>query len=125
MIKPSSVYFTAPSAAVAERIARKVLVERLAVCVNILPAAVSLYRWKGRVERSGEVVCFAKTVATRLSGLMARIEALHPYETPALFVLTVARANRAALAWLESEANEGKGRPVSRRKNAKGDSGKA
>lgn len=38
MIKPSSVYFTAPSAAVAERIARKVLEERLAVCVNIIPA---------------------------------------------------------------------------------------
>ena len=58
---------TCPDAACAERIARALVAEGLAACVNILPAVRSIYKWKGKIEDAGEQLLGIKSAAARFS----------------------------------------------------------
>jgi periplasmic divalent cation tolerance protein len=76
---PVFVYITAASGDEAHRIARALVEERLAACVNMLDGMTSVYRWNGAVEQASEVVLIAKTRADRFDRLAARIRELHSY----------------------------------------------
>jgi periplasmic divalent cation tolerance protein len=80
--------------------ARTLIDERLAACVNILPAMTSVYRWKGSVSADREQQLIIKTSIDRLDALQARLRALHPYELPEFLVLP-ASGGAAYLAWVE------------------------
>lgn len=96
------VLVTCASPAEARRIARTVVNERLAACVNILPGAViSIYRWKGRVESAQERLLFIKTSRRSLTKLQAAVERLHSYDVPEFIALPIAAGSRAYLAWLD------------------------
>ena len=91
-----------PGSAEAKRIARAVVEERLAACVNILPGAVtSIYRWKGKVESARERLLLIKTSRKRLAKLQAAVERLHSYDVPEFIALPIAAGSRAYLAWLD------------------------
>jgi periplasmic divalent cation tolerance protein len=83
----------------AAALARALVEEHLAACVNVLPAMTSTYRWKGVVEEDREQQLVIKTSASRVSDLQARLHALHPYELPE-FVVLPAAASDAYLAWV-------------------------
>jgi periplasmic divalent cation tolerance protein len=68
-------------------IARALVDERLAACVQVLPEMVSVYRWQGAVQQEPERQLVIKTSEDRLAALEARLLALHPYEVPELVVL--------------------------------------
>lgn len=87
----------------AERIARALVDARLAACVNLVPGVVSIYRWKGNVEREPETTMLIKTADERVTELMAELRKLHPYEVPELVVLPVADVNADYAAWVEAE----------------------
>ena len=55
-----------PDAEVADRIARTLVEQHLAACVNRLAAVDSIYRWQGAVERAVEVPLLIKTTRERL-----------------------------------------------------------
>lgn len=93
---------TVPDAACGEAIARTLVDERLAACVNVLPAMTSIYRWKGAVETATEHQLLIKTTGERVQDVEARIAELHPYELPEVLVLPVERGSRYA-AWVEGE----------------------
>ena len=82
----------------ADELARSLVDERLAACVNVHSPMVSTYRWKGQVEREGERQVVIKTTRARLPELEARLRALHPYDVPELIVLEAA-ASDAYAAW--------------------------
>jgi periplasmic divalent cation tolerance protein len=86
-----------------EAIARALVDERLAACVNLLPGMVSIYRWKGAVEREPERQMIIKTTRERLPELQARLTALHPYELPEFIVLSVASGGDAYLRWVSGQ----------------------
>ena len=69
------VYTTYPSLVEAEAAGRRLVEEKLAACVNILPQMVSIYRWKGAVERADEVVMLVKTRAA-LAGCVGEADYL-------------------------------------------------
>ena len=71
--------------------ARVLVDERLAACVNVLPAMTSVYRWKGSVEEEREQQLVIKTTRDRVAALEARFHELHPYE-----LAGVPRAQRRA-----------------------------
>ena len=77
-----AVLITAPEQETAGTIARALVEERLAACVNLLPGVRSIYRWQGAVEEASEVLLIAKTHASRCAALAARVRALHPYALP-------------------------------------------
>jgi periplasmic divalent cation tolerance protein len=88
----------------AERIARALVEERLAACVNILPGVVSVYRWKGQLETGDELLLVIKTRADKADALRARLVALHSYELPEVVVLPIAGGHPPYLQWIADEA---------------------
>lgn len=100
---------TASSAEEAKRLGRTLVEERLAACVTLVPAAHSIYRWKGLIESEDEVLLLLKTESGRLAALESRIKELHTYETPEFLVLAVESGSRAYLEWLRESlrAEEG------------------
>jgi periplasmic divalent cation tolerance protein len=86
----------------ASRIARALVSERLAACVNIFDSPVrSVYRWKGRIETAMEHLLVIKTRRARVRALEAAVKRLHSYHTPEIITLPVAEGSRAYLAWLD------------------------
>jgi periplasmic divalent cation tolerance protein len=85
----------------AERIARAVVERGLAACVNVVPGVVSVYRWKGAVERETEQLLVIKTTAERFEALRQALVELHPYEVPELIALAVRAGHEPYLAWLD------------------------
>ena len=83
----------------AATIARTLIDERLAACVNILPVMTSVYRWQGKVEQDREQQIVIKTASDRVAALQARLRQLHPYELPEFLVLD-ATGSEAYLAWV-------------------------
>jgi periplasmic divalent cation tolerance protein len=71
----------------ANRIARLLVEERLAACVNILPGVQSVYWWEGRVTIDGELLLLIKTTVSMVAALQARLADIHPYELPEFVVI--------------------------------------
>jgi len=97
------VLLTAPDSEVAARLARVLVGEGLAACVNVVPGVRSIYRWQGELHDDAEVLLVAKTCADRAEALGARVRELHPYELPELVRLPVAGGSHAYLDWVRGE----------------------
>ena len=89
----------------AAALARTLVEERLAACVNVLPPMTSVYQWEGRVQEEREHQLVIKTVAGRLPALEARLHELHPYEVPEFLVLTAAAGSEAYLRWVDESVS--------------------
>lgn len=101
---------TLPDADAAERLARQLVEERLAACGNVVAGLVSLYRWKGEVERAAEALVILKTTDEVLPALLARLPELHPYQVPELLALPVAAGHEPYLWWVAEETRPREGR---------------
>jgi len=98
--KPIMIYTTFASPDDAERVGGQLVEEKLAACVNILGGVTSIYRWQGKVERDGEVVMLIKSRASLKSELAKRLRELHPYETPAVFVINGEAGEKDYWQWI-------------------------
>ncbi len=94
------VFSTCASRKQAQQIARVIVEERLAACVQLLPPIQSVYRWEGAIEQSKEVLMLFKTTAARFSELEKRIAELHSYDTPEIVAVPVIAGAERYLAWL-------------------------
>jgi periplasmic divalent cation tolerance protein len=95
------VLITTKDSAEAEHIAKQLVEEKLAACVNVLPKISSTYRWKGKVVHASEALLLVKTSGEKLDGLIARVKELHSYEIPEILALPIERGSREYLKWLE------------------------
>ena len=95
-----SVYVTAGSEEEAVGIGRKLIEERLAACVNILPVK-SIYRWEDSIEQDAEVVMFIKTRTSHSENVIERVKSLHSYDVPCIVVLPIQQGNPEYLQWIE------------------------
>jgi periplasmic divalent cation tolerance protein len=93
---------TCPDAPTAESIARVLVEERLAACVNVLPPMQSFYRWRGQTESAEEQLVIAKIRARDYGAVEQRIAALHPYELPEVIAIPIANGLAGYLAWIEN-----------------------
>jgi periplasmic divalent cation tolerance protein len=84
----------------AAELARTLVEQRLAACVNVVPGVTSIYRWKEDVEQDDEQLLVIKTTAHLLDALQARLRELHPYELPEFIVVQVSGGSEAYLGWL-------------------------
>jgi periplasmic divalent cation tolerance protein len=84
----------------AATLARTLVDERLAACVNVLPVMTSIYRWKNSVEHDREQQIVIKTTADRVADLEARLRELHAYELPEFIVLPASGGTAAYLDWV-------------------------
>ncbi|OFW15265.1 MAG: hypothetical protein A3H29_19690 [Acidobacteria bacterium RIFCSPLOWO2_02_FULL_67_21] len=108
MDEPVIVLTTLGADADAAALARTLVDERLAACVNVLPPMTSTYRWKGAVEQAREQQVVIKTTAGRVAALEARLRQLHPYELPEFLVVRAAGGSGAYVGWIrESTSHRG------------------
>jgi periplasmic divalent cation tolerance protein len=98
---------TMPDDARADELARTLVDERLAACVNVHGPMMSTYRWKGSVERDAERQLVIKTTRDRVAALEARLRLLHPYELPEFVVIGVESGSDAYLQWVGDETQSG------------------
>jgi len=97
------VFTTCESEQQAQRLARRLVEQRLAACVNILPPARSVYRWKDQIEETAEFVLIVKSRRDVFSKLREAIGHLHSYEIPEVIALPVVDGSDAYLHWMDRE----------------------
>ena len=95
---------TVPDDDRAETLARALVEERLAACVNVQGPMVSVYRWKGAVERALERQIVIKTTRDRVLQVEERVRALHSYELPEFLVVPLDGGSEAYLGWVREQA---------------------
>jgi|SRR5882672_5471329 len=103
MSEPLVIFTNCPDEATAERIARVLVEQRLAACVNRLASVQSTYRWQGAVEQAVEVPLLIKSTRARYPELEAAIRSLHPYTVPEIIALPIAAGYAPYLRWVEDE----------------------
>jgi uncharacterized protein involved in tolerance to divalent cations len=99
------VLVTVPSVEAADRIARPLVEERLAACVNVVGPIRSVYRWEGAVREDQEQLLVVKTRRRLLERVDARVRELHDYDVPEVVALPVVGGSTAYLAWLLGAAD--------------------
>ncbi len=92
---------TAPSLEVARKLARGLVRERLAACVNLVPNVLSVYEWKDELHEDEEVQMVIKTHRDRIDAIGRHLAAHHPYEVPEILALAVTQGDAPYLAWLD------------------------
>jgi periplasmic divalent cation tolerance protein len=90
----------------ANLIAREIVARRQAACVNILPGIRSIYRWKGKICKDGELMLIIKTLESELEGVEATIRELHSYELPEILSFNVSHGERGFLDWIAGSVDK-------------------
>lgn len=105
------VYCTCDDQAQAIALARGLVAERLAACVNVVPGLTSVYQWQTEICEDSELLLIIKTTRDTRPALQRWLEANHPYDVPEIIALPVAGGAPAYLQWVLEETDT----------NAKGD----
>lgn len=87
-------------------IAREIVARRQAACVNIVPGIRSIYRWKGKICKDGELMLVVKTLEKEFDAVAATIRELHSYELPEILSFTVSHGERGFLDWIAGSVDK-------------------
>ena len=101
------VFITVPNDKEAVKIARILVEERLAACVNIVKGIQSIYRWQDKIEDNAEVIMIAKTKKSLFNDLSARVKELHSYDVPEIIALPVVDGSEEYLKWMFASLRSG------------------
>lgn len=95
------VLVTAPSLEEAKNIAKGLLEEKLAACVNVVNGVESFYWWEGKIENSAEVLLVVKTVTSRIRKIQEWVQSHHSYTVPEIIALPILQGSRPYLDWVK------------------------
>lgn len=87
----------------AQKIAKYLVEQKLAACVQITGPIESTYRWKGKVETANEWLCMIKIREKLFGKVEAAIKKLHSYETPEIIAVPIATGSKEYLNWMDEE----------------------
>jgi periplasmic divalent cation tolerance protein len=96
---------TCPDEESAARLARGLLEERHAACVNVLPAIRSLYAWEGEIRDEQEALMIIKTTRSHFFVIEHWLETHHPYDVPELVALQAEHVSEPYLRWLRASVS--------------------
>ena len=86
---------------IGEKIIKRLLEKRLIACGNLLPGALSFFRWEGKTQSAAESLLIMKTVRPRVPAAMEEIKKMHPYECPCILALPLEDGFPPFLKWIE------------------------
>lgn len=96
------VFVTASSEEEAGRIGRRLVEERLAACVTLLPTVRSLFWWEGKVSEERETLMVLKTRSSLFPDLAKAVKALHSYQVPEIIALPIQNGSVDYLDWIQA-----------------------
>lgn len=100
--QPIVVLITAPSNDVARQIARLLVEQKLAACVNIIPKITSIYSWEGKIQEDEELLLIAKSwLELFASQLVPAVQSIHPYQVPEILALPISNGLQTYLDWMQ------------------------
>lgn len=92
---------TTPDRALANKLADKLVTERLAACVQVLPQMTSVYLWEGEIQKDDEYLLLIKTLPEKYAALEALIHKIHSYDTPEIIAIESAEVSSKYRKWME------------------------
>jgi len=95
------VFITVASRREADTIAGVLVGEKLAACVNIVPAVSSVFWWQGKLDKADELLLVAKSAVTSLEKIVERVKAFHSYTVPEIIAMPVYGGNSDYLKWID------------------------
>jgi periplasmic divalent cation tolerance protein len=96
------ILITTSSADEAAVIARTLVDEHLAACVNILPGVRSFFFWEGKTQDTAETLMVCKSRSPLLDKLINRVRSLHSYSVPEIIALPIMGGLPDYLAWVDN-----------------------
>ena len=94
---------TTETAEQAQTIAREIVDQRLAACVQITGPITSVYRWQGKICESQEHKCTCKTTSSRVQTLVKTIQKMHPYDLPEILATEIDYSSQEYRDWLNDQ----------------------
>jgi periplasmic divalent cation tolerance protein len=94
------VLITTPSMDTSTTIAHRLVIDRMAACVNIIPGVTSVYRWEGSVCEENELLLICKTTQSHYQRLEATVREMHPYQNPEIIALDVSDGAASYFSWI-------------------------
>ncbi|QWE16737.1 divalent-cation tolerance protein CutA [Polynucleobacter sp. AP-Nino-20-G2] len=91
----------------AQAMARSLIENRLAACVQIQEGMHSIYRWEGEICEEREVVLSAKTIAAQWDEISNFIKNNHPYDLPEVLAFTPEKYEAQYGDWVRAEVKSG------------------
>ena len=88
-----------------ERLAEFIVKNQLGACVNVIDGVLSIYRWKGNIEKDKENMLVVKTTYTKFRKLVEEVKKEHPYSVPEIIALPILDGNEDYLEWIEEIEN--------------------
>ena len=102
-MEPLLILTNVPDQTTAEKLARALIDNRAAACVNVLAPCRSIYRWQGAVEMADEIPLLIKSTVANYADVERIVRAQHPYDVPELIALPITQGLPAWLDWLAQE----------------------
>jgi len=91
---------TFPDLEQAKQVAKTIVTNKLAACINILPKMTSIYQWQGNLEEGEELMLVIKTEVDCIDKLQKTILEMHPYELPEIVVVPIVGGHTPYLDWI-------------------------
>nr|MBI3612393.1 divalent-cation tolerance protein CutA [Nitrospirota bacterium] len=102
------VFVTVSSEEEASRIGQRLVKDKLAACVTLLPGVRSLFWWEGKVAEEREILMVVKTREALFMDLAKVVKALHSYQVPEIIALSVKKGSSDYLAWIQAVTSKPK-----------------
>lgn len=100
------IFVTASSKGEAEKIANKLVEEKLAACVNIVSNVESVFWWEGKVDRANEVLLMVKSREENVPEIITTVKSLHSYDVPEIIALPISAGFEPYLKWINESVRK-------------------
>ena len=91
---------TVPNIEEGKKIANLLVESKLAACVNIIQNVISIYRWKGNIERENEMLLIIKTTEKKCDSIIQKVREIHSYSNPECVAFKIERGSKNYLDWI-------------------------
>ena len=103
---PFMIFFsTVPNIEEGKQIARVLVEQKIAACVNIVPNVISIYEWKNNIEEDNELILIIKTKKENSETLINKLKEIHSYEVPECIGIEIKEGSKEYLDWIEEITN--------------------
>jgi periplasmic divalent cation tolerance protein len=101
------VFVTVGNQAEAKEISKRLVDQRLAACVTMIPQE-SVYRWRGKLTEDSEILLTIKTVRRHFQKVRDMVLAMHSYELPEIIGINLNEGYEAYLNWITQSVTQSK-----------------